>query len=231
MKLDKSSRQISKMFDDIAPRYDFLNHLFTMNQDKRWRKEIIRYLKTKGRIYGNVLDIASGTGDLTLELLNLNPKKVYSCDISEKMLEIQKKKIKSDKLKIEVADVKSLPYDDSSIDLVTIGFGIRNFESMEDSLNEIRRVLGDDGILVILEMFSREKKKNDIFEIYFNKLMPKVGKKISKSVIAYDYLFKSVDGFYKVKDFKRIVEESGFKKIHGKNNFLGIVHTIYFQKI
>ncbi len=219
------------MFDDIAPKYDFLNHLFTMNQDKRWRKEIIKYLKTKGRIYGNVLDIASGTGDLTLELINLNPKKVYSCDISEKMLEIQKKKIKSNKLVIDIADVKSLPYENSSIDLVTIGFGIRNFESLEDSLKEIRRVLGAEGILVILEMFSREKKKDDIFDVYFNKLMPKVGKKISKSGIAYDYLFKSVDGFYKVNDFNRIVEESGFKKIYSKNNFLGIVQTIYFQKI
>lgn len=231
MKLDKSSKQISRMFDDIAPKYDLLNHLFTMNQDKRWRKEIIKYLKTKSRNYGNVLDIASGTGDLTLELLNLNPKKVFSCDISEKMLEIQRKKIKSDKLKIDVADVKSLPYDNSSIDLVTIGFGIRNFESLEDSLKEIRRVLGDDGILVILGMFSRKKKKDDIFDIYFNKLMPKVGKKISKSSTAYDYLFKSVDGFYKVDDFNTKVEESGFKKIHSKNNFLGIVHTIYFQKI
>lgn len=231
MQLDKSSKQISKMFDDIAPKYDFLNHLFTMNQDKRWRKEIIKYLRKKDRKYGNVLDIASGTGDMTLELMNLNPKRVYSCDISEKMLEIQKEKIKSDKLVIDIADVKSLPYNNSSIDLATIGFGIRNFESLEDSLKEIRRVLNSEGILVILEMFSRKKKKDGIFDIYFNKLMPKLGKKISKSSTAYDYLFKSVNDFYKVNEFIKILEERGFKKVHNKNNFLGIVHTIYFQKI
>ena len=231
MKLDKSRKEISRMFDDIAPKYDFLNHLFTMNRDKKWRREIIKYLKTLDRNYENVLDIASGTGDLTLELLKLNPKQIFSCDISEKMLDVQKKKIHSEKLIIEVADVESLPYKNNSIDLVTIGFGVRNFEHLEKSIVEIRRVLNKNGILVVLEMFARKKKKDDMFDAYFNKLMPKVGNKISKSNSAYSYLFKSVNSFYKVDDFSKIVEEKGFKKIYSKNNFLGIVHTIFFQKI
>lgn len=230
MKLDKSREKISKMFDEIAPKYDFLNHLFTMNQDKKWRKEIIKYLGTLNHKFENVLDIASGTGDLTLELLNLNPKKVFSCDISEKMIEVQKKKIKNDKLEIVVADVESLPYKSNSIDLVTIGFGVRNFNNLEKALKEIHRVLNYKGILVVLEMFSRKKKKGDMFDVYFNKLMPKVGNKISKSSSAYSYLFKSVNSFYKVQDFKNVVEENGFKQIHLKNNFLGIVYTVYFQK-
>jgi demethylmenaquinone methyltransferase / 2-methoxy-6-polyprenyl-1,4-benzoquinol methylase len=231
MKLDKSRKEISRMFDDIAPKYDFLNHLFTMNQDKKWRKEIIKYLKTLNHKFENVLDIASGTGDLTLELLNLNPKQILSCDISEKMLEVQKKKIISNKLRIDIADVEALPYDDNSIDLVTIGFGVRNFEHLDESLKEIHRVLNENGILVVLEMFSRKKDKDDMFDVYFNKLMPKVGNKISKSSNAYNYLFKSVNSFYKVVDFKNKVEENGFKSIFIKNNFLGIVHTVYFQKI
>lgn len=231
MELDKSRKQISRMFDDIAPKYDFLNHLFTMNQDKKWRKEIIKYLKTLNRSFDFVLDIASGTGDLTLELFNIKPNKIFSCDISEKMLEVQKKKIKSDKLRIDVADVESLPYESSSIDLVTIGFGVRNFEELDKSLMEIHRVLNENGILVVLEMFSRKKKKDDMFDVYFNKLMPKVGNKISKSSHAYNYLFKSVNSFYKVEDFTKAVEDKGFKKINCKNNFLGIVHTVYFQKM
>lgn len=230
MKLDKSRKQISKMFDDIAPKYDFLNHLFTMNKDKKWRKEIIKYLKTVDCKYENVLDIASGTGDLTQELFSLYPQTIYSCDISEKMLEIQKKKIKNEKLKIEVADVESLPYKDNSVDLVTIGFGVRNFDNLEKSLKEINRVLCKSGIFVVLEMFSRKKSKGDMFDLYFNKLMPKIGNKVSKSSNAYNYLFKSVNSFYKVDDFTKIVEDAGFKKIHSKNNFLGIVHTVYFQK-
>jgi demethylmenaquinone methyltransferase / 2-methoxy-6-polyprenyl-1,4-benzoquinol methylase len=230
MKLDKSRKQISKMFDDIASKYDFLNHLFTMNQDKKWRREIIKYLKTLNRNYTNVLDIASGTGDLTMELFKLNPKKVLSCDISEKMLEVQKKKIKSEKLKIDVADVEELPYESNSIDLVTIGFGVRNFDDLEKSLKEIHRVLSKNGIFVVLEMFSRNKK-DGAFDVYFNKLVPKIGNKISKNSYAYNYLFKSVNSFYNVDDFNKIISENGFKEIHFKNNFLGVVYTVYFQKI
>lgn len=228
MKLDKSRQQISKMFDDIAPKYDFLNHLFTMNRDKKWRREIIKYLKKLDKKFINVLDIASGTGDLTLELFNLNPEKVFSCDISEKMLDVQKKKIKSEKLFIELADVQNLPYETGSLDLATIGFGIRNFDDMNKSLQEINRVLNKDGILVVLEMFSRTKK--GAFDLYFSKLMPKVGNKISKSSYAYNYLFNSVNSFYNVNEFAEIVEKSGFKCIYKKNNFLGIVHSVYFQK-
>lgn len=231
MELDKSRKKISRMFDDIAPKYDFLNHLFTMNRDKKWRREIIKYLKSLGRYYSDVLDIASGTGDLTLELFNLNPDKVYSCDISEKMLQVQKKKIVSEKLHIDLADAEDMPYESGSIDLVTIGFGVRNFENLNKSFKEINRVLKDNGIFVVLEMFSRDKEKSDIFDIYFNKLMPKIGKKVSKSNSAYSYLFKSVNSFYKVKDFKAIVEENRFEQFHLKNNFLGIVYTVYFRKI
>lgn len=228
MKLDKSPQQISRMFDDIAPKYDFLNHFFTLNRDRKWRREIVKYLTNLKRDYKNVLDIASGTGDLTLELFKLNPDKVFSIDISEKMLNVQKKKIKSEKLFIELADVQNLSNESNSLDLATIGFGIRNFENMEKSLNEIRRVLKRDGILVVLEMFSRKKK--DAFYLYFSKLMPKLGNKISKSSHAYNYLFNSVNSFYNVNDFAEIVEKTGFKCIHIKNNFLGIVHTVYFQK-
>lgn len=231
MKLDKSRKEISRMFDDIAPKYDFLNHLFTMNLDKKWRREIIKYLKSFDRNFDFILDIASGTGDLTLKLLKLNPEQIFSCDISEKMLEVQRKKIKSEKIKIDIADVLSLPYKDNSIDLVTIGFGVRNFEHLEKSIEEIHRVLKAKGILVVLEMFARNKKKDDMFDLYFNKLIPRIGNKISKSNSAYSYLFKSVNSFYKVDDFNKLVMEMGFKKINSKNNFLGIVHTVYYQKI
>jgi demethylmenaquinone methyltransferase / 2-methoxy-6-polyprenyl-1,4-benzoquinol methylase len=230
MKLDKSRNQISKMFDDIAPKYDFLNHLFTLNRDKKWRGEIIKYLKTLNIEFETVLDIASGTGDLTLELIKLNPAQVLSCDISEKMLDVQKKKIKNQSLKIEIADAEKLPYKSNSVDLVTIGFGVRNFNNLPKALVEIKRVLKKDGILVVLEMFSRNKGKKDIFDVYFKKLMPKVGNKISKSTNAYNYLFNSVNTFLSVEEFTRLGEVSGYSHIHSKNNFLNIVHTVYFQK-
>lgn len=229
MELDKSRKQISQMFDDIAPKYDFLNHLFTMNRDRKWRKNIIKYLNTLNKNFDSILDIASGTGDLTKELLNLNPKILYSCDISEKMLEVQKRKIEDKRLKIEISDVKNLHYESNLLDLSTIGFGIRNFEDINKSLSEIHRTLNENGLLVVLEMFSR-KKKGGVFDVYFNKLMPKVGKRISKSSYAYNYLFNSVNSFYNIDEFIKIVEESGFKCIYCKNNFLGIVHTVYFQK-
>lgn len=214
------------MFDEIAPTYDKLNHLFTLKIDIKWRREIVKYLKGKNFHAEDILDLASGTGDLTAELLKFDPKKIIAADISDKMLEVQRDKIKDSRLQLVNADSSDLPFEDNSFDLVTIGFGIRNFEHIERSLNEIRRVLKPGGKLIILEMFKASGIKTKVFNLYFGKVMPFFGNRISKSKYAYSYLFKSVDGFYSVKDFIDLCEKTGFKLEHSKNNFLGIVNTI-----
>ena len=228
--MQKSKEKIRIMFDEIAGRYDLLNHLFTMNLDKKWRKKIIKEIIKNNYPKDNLLDIASGTGDLTKELIALNPVNLYSCDISEKMLGVQRKKINFPGLKIEVADSLNLPYENESIDIATIGFGIRNFEDLEKSVIEIKRILKSGGLLIVLEMFGSRDMKKSIFDLYFGKIVPKIGNKISKSDYAYNYLFSSVKNFLDVNEFVNIAEFNGFKYIKIVNNFNKFVYTVYLYK-
>ena len=222
--LDKSKDKIASMFDDIAPAYDKLNHLFTLNIDMIWRKDIIKNISNKNYKVDKILDLASGTGDLTKELLNLNPDKIIAADISSKMLEILNLKIQDDRLINIQAEAQSLPFENNYFDIVTIGFGVRNFDNLEKSLSEIKRVMQPDGKLIILEMFKGDGLKTKLFNVYFGKLMPLIGNKISKSK-AYSYLYKSVDSFYSLEKFIEICNKCGFKVEMSVNNLLGIVNT------
>ena len=230
MKLDKSTQNISNMFDDIAVRYDFLNHFFTANLDKRWRRKIVKYI-TENNIRSEVIvDLASGTGDMAIELLDLNPKKVYALDISPKMLDVLRKKNNDNRMVIEVAESEKMPLENQSADIVTIAFGIRNFESMEKSLSEIYRVLRPDGLLIVLEMFNLEKR-NRLFEFYFTRIMPILGKVISRSSTAYSYLHNSVMNFKTVKQFIELSAKHGFVHEYHKNNFQKFVYSVYLRKL
>lgn len=229
MQPDKSRKKIEEMFDEIAPTYDKLNHLFTARSDIIWRRKIVKYLISTGRNFYNIVDLASGTGDLTIELLKLEPKKIYAVDISKKMLEIQKGKVNDKRLELIQAEAANMPFDDSSIDLVTIGFGIRNFEDLEISLKEIKRVLKNDGYLIVLEMFKAEKISSKLFNYYFSRIMPFLGNKLSKSKTAYNYLSDSVQNFLTVKEFSDICKNNGFETEKTVNNFIGVVNTIYLK--
>ncbi len=229
MQLNKNKAKIGMMFDQIAERYDFLNHFFTANLDKRWRKKIIRQIKYFNFPYDTVVDLASGTGDMMVELLKLGPEKAYSFDISEKMLDVQRVKIKDERLVIEVADSENMPVGDNSVDILTIGFGVRNFENLDKSLDEIRRVLKPKGILIVLEMFGM-KKRNILFEFYFTRIMPIFGKLISRSTYAYDYLHNSVMKFKTADEFAELAESRGFALRNKDNNFLKFVYSVYLQK-
>ena len=229
MKLDKSRENISSMFDDIAVKYDFLNHFFTANLDKVWRRKIIKYIKSKAVKHEAIVDLASGTGDMAIELLKLNPGKIYAFDISPKMLDVLRKKNTDSRMVIETAESEKMPVENSSIDVVTIAFGIRNFENMEKSLKEINRVLKPGGMLVVLEMFNLEKR-NRLFEFYFTRIMPKLGKLISRSQTAYSYLHTSVMNFKTVSEFIASAETHGYKLEHQKNNFQKFVYSVYFRK-
>ena len=229
MQPDKSRKKIEEMFDEIAPTYDKLNHLFTARSDIIWRRKIVKYLISTGRNFYNIADLATGTGDLTIELLKLEPKKIYAVDISKKMLEIQKGKVNDKRLELIQAEAANMPFDDSSIDLVTIGFGIRNFEDLEISLKEIKRVLKNDGYLIVLEMFKAEKMSSRLFNYYFSRIMPFLGNKLSKSKSAYNYLSDSVQNFLTVKEFSDICKNNGFETEKTVNNFIGVVNTIYLK--
>ena len=132
MELNKSKDNIGTMFDEIASRYDFLNHFFTANLDKRWRRQIIDYIRYKNFKSEVIIDLASGTGDMMFELQKLNPDKAYAFDISPKMLEILQKKIQHPSLVVRVTDSENMPVESETVDIVTIGFGIRNFENLQN---------------------------------------------------------------------------------------------------
>ncbi|HMQ69593.1 MAG TPA: ubiquinone/menaquinone biosynthesis methyltransferase [Ignavibacteria bacterium] len=227
--LDKSGKKIESMFDEIAPTYDKLNHLFTLNIDNKWRSEIVEQSLEKKYRSRIILDLASGTGDLTKELLKLDPQRIIAADISSKMLEIQSQKISDQRLELIQANADNMPFDDSYFDIITIGFGIRNFEDLGKSLKEIRRVLKPDGKLIILEMFKSRSLMTKLFNVYFGKVMPYFGNRISKSKYAYSYLFNSVDSFYTPGEFIEICLKEGYDAESSKNNFLGIVNTVYLN--
>jgi demethylmenaquinone methyltransferase/2-methoxy-6-polyprenyl-1,4-benzoquinol methylase len=205
--------QVKTMFNNIAPRYDFLNHVLSLGIDILWRKKAVRLIKKfKPQ---NVLDIATGTADFAIENLNSGAKKVVGLDISEGMLNVGKAKIKQkkvdDRIELVLGDSENLPFPDASFDAITVGFGVRNFENLEKGLFEMLRVLKPGGVCAVLE-FSKPKSfpiKN-LYNFYFKRILPTIGKKISKDSAAYTYLPESVDAFPDGLNFTNILTKVGY---------------------
>ena len=221
--------EVAEMFNNISGKYDFLNHLLSMGIDKIWRKKAIRMLKEVHP--KKILDIASGTGDFALEALSLKPNEVVGLDISEGMLEVGRKKMKRKKvdhiISMKQGDSENIPFDDDYFDGLTVGFGVRNFENLEKGLSEMLRVVKKDGRLIILE-FSKPKKFpiKQLFGFYSKRIIPLLGKKISKDERAYAYLPESVDAFPEGQNFKDILSKVGYKNVESRLVSGGIA-TIY----
>ncbi|MGD1843426.1 MAG: bifunctional demethylmenaquinone methyltransferase/2-methoxy-6-polyprenyl-1,4-benzoquinol methylase UbiE [Thermonemataceae bacterium] len=212
---NSKKEQVAEMFDNISPKYDFLNHLLSLGIDISWRKKAIRLLKPKQP--KQILDVATGTGDFALEALALNPDKVIGVDISEGMLSYGRKKIKEkrleDKVELHTGDSENLPFETATFDAVIVAFGVRNFENLEKGLAEIYRVLRPNGTVVVLE-FSKPTRfpfKN-LYNFYFKNILPNIGKLISKDTSAYTYLPASVQAFPDGKQFTDILTKIGFDK-------------------
>lgn len=220
--------QVKKMFDSISHKYDFLNHTLSLGIDKIWRKKAIESLKSiKPR---NILDIATGTGDMAIEALKLNPVKVTGIDISEGMLEIGRKKLKErniNNIELLYGDSENINFTDNTFDAATVAFGVRNFENLEKGLSEINRVLKTGGMLAILE-FSKPKTfpVKQLYNFYFTLILPKIGNILSKNKFAYKYLPDSVFNFPDGSDFLTIMKKSGYNNCTQKRFMLGIC-TLY----
>lgn len=225
---DKGSKreQVESMFDKIAPYYDFLNHLLTLNIDVLWRKKTINSLKEQAPM--KILDIATGTGDLAIMAVErLNPKEVIGLDLSAKMLAIGQEKINKKKLQnfitLTQGDSENLPFEDNTFDAITVGFGVRNFEHLEKGLKEIFRVLKPEGKLAILE-FSMPTAFpfKQGYHFYFKNILPLIGRITSKDPRAYTYLYESVQAFPDGNKFTQILEGINFKSSKCKPLTLGI---------
>lgn len=219
---------VRSMFNNIAPTYDKLNHILSLNIDKIWRKKAVkRICKHIKDSETQVLDVACGTADSTIALAKAGVPRVVGVDISEGMLEVGEKKIEelnlNSVISLKVEDCENLSFEDNTFDAAFIAFGIRNFEDKKKGLKELHRVLKPNGLLLILELSVPQNKiLLSLYKLYFLHILPFIGKKISGDNKAYTYLPQSVMNFPKPKDFLQTMEECGFKDVRQKALTFGL---------
>ncbi len=221
--------QVTKMFDSISGTYDRLNRVISFGIDVSWRNKVVAIVaKTKPK---TILDIATGTGDLAINLLKTNAEKIIGLDLSPGMLEIATKKVTANKLQntieMVLGDSENLPFPDNTFDAITVAFGIRNFENLELGLAEILRVLKPNGIFVILETSVPTKTPfKQGYKLYTKFVLPIIGKIFSKDKNAYQYLSDSASVFPYGKKLNNILEKTGFSNIVDYPQSFGVA-TIY----
>mgnify|MGYP003629844724 CR=1 FL=1 len=227
---DQSKRvQVEKMFDTISNEYDGLNRVISFGIDIKWRKKVVAMIAATNP--QNVLDVATGTGDLAINLAETGADKIIGLDISAGMLSVGKKKIKEKNLEqtIEMvqADSENLPFEDNHFDAITVAFGIRNFETLEKGLAEILRVLKPGGLFVILETSVPTKTPfKQGYTFYSNQILPLIGRLFSKDKDAYAYLSESASVFPYGEKLNNILRKIGFTTVKDHPQTFGVA-TIY----
>ncbi|MDW5287845.1 bifunctional demethylmenaquinone methyltransferase/2-methoxy-6-polyprenyl-1,4-benzoquinol methylase UbiE [Formosa sp. PL04] len=221
--------QVTKMFDNISGTYDDLNRVISFGIDIKWRKKVVDLVKNTSP--DSILDIATGTGDLAINLAETQAEKIVGLDISPGMLEVGKQKIKAKKLETRIdmilGDSENMPFADNSFDAITVAFGVRNFETLEKGLAEILRVLKPNGIFVILETSVPLKTPfKQGYKLYTNNIMPIIGKLFSKDKSAYKYLSDSAAVFPHGEALNNILKKIGFINIEAFPQTFGVA-TIY----
>ena len=221
--------QVAEMFDNIAPRYDFLNHFLSFGIDKVWRRKAIRLLVKHSP--STILDVATGTGDFAIESLKTGAQKVIGVDISEAMLVVGRAKIKAlgvdHRITLQKGDSEALEFSDNSFDAVTIAFGVRNFEYLSKGIEELFRVLKPGAIVCILE-FSKPKNfpVKQLYSFYSFYILPFFGRLFSNDKSAYRYLPESVEQFPDGEEFLKVLNQCGFTQTREYRQTFGVA-TIY----
>jgi len=219
------ARRVRDMFARISPRYDLLNHLLSGNIDKRWRRRVIRKLSPLLPANADVLDVACGTGDLSIEIFEATKSRVVGVDFCRPMLELARTKAQA--IPFVEGDALHLPFADQSFDFVTIGFGLRNLSSRERGLQELRRVLKPTGWAAILE-FSQPTVSGlrQLVAFYYSRVLPSIGGWLSGSRNAYEYLPDSISKFPNQQELARMMRDSGFERVTFEN-FTGGVAALH----
>ena len=210
---EAKKKQVTKMFDNIAGSYDFLNHTLSLGMDNIWRKIAIKKLTNNP---ATILDIATGTADFAISAAKYTKANITGIDISQGMLDVGVKKIANkgveDRIKLQLADSENLPFEDNSYDAITAGFGVRNFEDLNKGLSEMYRTLKTGGIVTIIEPSEPTNfPLNQLYKLYFHYVLPFIGGIISKDKNAYTYLPESVSTFPSGNNFLSELIKVGFK--------------------
>ncbi len=221
--------QVAEMFNNIAPKYDFLNHFLSFGIDKIWRRNAIRLLMKYAP--AKILDVATGTGDFAIESLKTGAQEIVGVDISEEMLVVGRTKVAAlgigHRIMLQTGDSEDLSFSDHSFDAVTVAFGVRNFENLSKGIDEIYRVLKPGGIICVLE-FSKPRyfPVKQFYSVYSFYILPFFGRLFSKDNSAYRYLPESVEKFPDGEEFLGVLIKSGFKQTKQYRQTFGVA-TIY----
>lgn len=222
-------QQVSEMFDNISGGYDGLNRVISLGMDQSWRKKVIKAIVNHQP--ENVLDIATGTGDLAISLAEKGLKNVVGLDLSKGMLEVAEKKIKERNLQNQIelvqGDSENLPYENNHFDAICVAFGVRNFENLQKGLAEILRVLKPGGLFIVLETaVPRKFPFKQGYQIYTKYILPTIGRIFSKDKSAYGYLSESASVFPNGEEFNNILRKIGFKEVRDQPQTMGVA-SIY----
>ncbi len=221
-------KEVEDMFDNIAPKYDLLNHVLSMKIDVLWRNTLVKWMNADQP--NEVLDVATGTGDLAIAVQKGTGAKIVGLDLSQQMLNVGIEKIKkislTDQIEMIKGDAENLPFESNKFDAVSVAFGVRNFENLEKGLDELKRVVKEGKSVYILEFSKVEGFLAPFYMFYFKNILPQIGKLVSKDNRAYTYLPDSVNAFPFGEKMKTILLNVGFRQVEYKKLSLGIA-TIY----
>jgi len=221
--------QVTKMFDTISKEYDGLNRVISFGIDIKWRKKVVDIVKQQQP--KTVLDIATGTGDLAINLAETSAEKIIGLDISPGMLSVGKEKVKAkqldNRIDMIIGDSENMPFEDNTFDAITVAFGVRNFETLDNGLKDILRVLKPGGTFVILETSVPTKFPfKQGYNAYSKYILPTIGKLFSKDKTAYKYLSESASVFPYGETLNNILRNIGFINVEDKPQTFGVA-TIY----
>lgn len=222
----EEKQHIGQLFDRIAGTYDGLNHGLSLNIDRCWRRKTAKLMPPAQ----HVLDVAIGTADLTIEMLRWGKaQQVTGLDLSDKMMAIGKAKCVKRKLNTAFVhgNAQEMPFADESFDGVTCAFGCRNFSDLDAGLKEMYRVLKPGGQVTILEFsYPTNRVVRAVYDLYFTRILPGIGRIVSRDKTAYTYLNRSVKSFCWGEAFVQHLHDAGFRNEHFTPLSLGIA-TIY----
>ena len=218
--------EVREMFDNIAPKYDLLNHTLSMSIDRVWRRRVVGEVRRAKP--GRILDVATGTGDLAIAMARrIRDVQVLGVDLSEQMLAVARRKIEArgldGRIVLDRGDAERLAVADASVDVATVAFGVRNFGDLGAGLRELARTIKPGGKVVILEI-SRPRNRvfRALYEFYSYKILPRIGGLVSRDKRAYEYLPASVGEFPAPEEFMAMMARAGFRNCRARSQSFGI---------